>query len=391
MEAQPNENAGLGRGVAVGASLLFHGLLAFLLIYGVTLPFESEEPSVVEVTLVQPDELEPPPVEEVEAEPKVLEEEQLPEETEETPEEAQDAEIEPEEPAPEEAADEADEPAAEETAADEPVTNEEPESAAESQLSVLQPVVEFGEEDTAPTEDVQGGTTSEPVPAADQDVADDLPTEGNDTAAGPDEPLEEEVETDPATLQEPLEAPVEPSEEGVDANDSGAFQAELPESEDGDVPAVGELLSSVVPTSKPEAPKSQVTASSASGRVQSQSSGQLTEARQLMSGAVLSDPRARTAMGRMVGSERLNLLCMTELREQLNAASRPPDMLPSFRLQEGAVLQPRRAAFRSLGQWYDVEFRCEADSAIRRVVSFQYRIGAPIPRSEWQSRGFPRF
>ncbi|PVB59805.1 hypothetical protein DCO57_20565 [Labrenzia sp. 011] len=94
----------------------------------------------------------------------------------------------------------------------------------------------------------------------------------------------------------------------------------------------------------------------------------------------------------MSQGERLNLLCMTELRAQLTVVSpAPPELLPSFRPQPGTVLEPRRAAFRGLGRWFDVAFRCETDSDVTRVENFSFKIGPEIPQSQWLERGLTGF
>lgn len=116
-----------------------------------------------------------------------------------------------------------------------------------------------------------------------------------------------------------------------------------------------------------------------------------TTATRLFSRDISDDPRMRTAMNGMPQAARVDLLCMTELRAQLRAG-RPPyhaDLLPSFRFEAGNVLQPRRAAFRAGGQWYELAFRCELDAGVTRVESFSHRVGEPVPRSEWSTRGFP--
>lgn len=116
-----------------------------------------------------------------------------------------------------------------------------------------------------------------------------------------------------------------------------------------------------------------------------------TTATRLFSRDISDDPRMRTAMNGMPQAARVDLLCMTELRAQLRTATPPyqADLLPSFRLESGTVLQPRRAAFRAGGQWYDLAFRCELNTQVTRVESFTFRVGAPVPRSEWSARGFP--
>lgn len=114
-------------------------------------------------------------------------------------------------------------------------------------------------------------------------------------------------------------------------------------------------------------------------------------ATRLFSRDISDDPRMRTAMNGMPQAARVDLLCMTELRAQLRTATPPyhADLLPSFRFEAGNVLQPRRAAFRAGGQWYELAFRCELDAGVTRVESFTYRVGEPVPRAEWSTRGFP--
>jgi hypothetical protein len=98
-------------------------------------------------------------------------------------------------------------------------------------------------------------------------------------------------------------------------------------------------------------------------------------------------------MGRIPREIRASQLCSTELREQLRHASPAyqPELLPSYRLPSGTVMEVRRAAFRAEAQWYDVSFRCEVDDNATKVVSFAFNIGSPVPRSEWRKRGFPDF
>ncbi|WP_428697900.1 DUF930 domain-containing protein [Stappia sp.] len=116
-----------------------------------------------------------------------------------------------------------------------------------------------------------------------------------------------------------------------------------------------------------------------------------TTATRLFSRDISDDPRMRTAMNGMPQAARVDLLCMTELRAQLRTGTPPyhADLLPSFRLEAGNVLQPRRAAFRAGGQWYDLDFRCELNAGVTRVESFSHRVGEPVPRSEWSARRFP--
>lgn len=102
-------------------------------------------------------------------------------------------------------------------------------------------------------------------------------------------------------------------------------------------------------------------------------------------------PVAITAMGAMPRGIRAGKLCITELRHQLNNSHPPywPDLLPSYQLGKGNILQVRKGAFRANARWYNLKFRCEIDEAATGVVSFGFEVGAPVPRDEWPGRGLP--
>ncbi len=116
------------------------------------------------------------------------------------------------------------------------------------------------------------------------------------------------------------------------------------------------------------------------------------EAKKLFSQSETGDVIATTAMGDVPRGVRAGRLCVTELREQLQNGLPPyyPDLLPSYRLDEGTtVIDVPQAAFRVSGEWYDLSYRCEVDTNATRVLVFAYRVGAPLPPSEWKRRGLP--
>lgn len=241
------------------------------------------------------------------------------------------------------------EPPEAETAEHQPAQPEEqPQSGEElAALPVLRPVYEFAEEDTGPQSD------PDEVSANDAE-------ENQKAETGPEIAENEAVETLPD------------SERIVDAE-------AIPE----DSASAGPIAVLVAPTPKPgQNPPA------AAGQ-EAEDPRAMTPAKHLYSDAILNDPTFRTAMAGLPRSRRASLLCMTEMRDQLRAASRPPEMLPSYRLPAGTVLEPRRAAFRTQGQWFDLAFRCEVDQQVTRVLKFSYRIGDAIPRAQWSQRGFP--
>lgn len=121
--------------------------------------------------------------------------------------------------------------------------------------------------------------------------------------------------------------------------------------------------------------------------------GGMAKAKTLYSEKDTGDHAARTAMGNLPRETRASELCVTELKAQIQHASPPyrPELLPSPRMPQGTVLEVRGGAFRANSRWYNLSFRCEINQNATKVVSFAFDIGEPVPRGEWQKRGFPVF
>jgi len=117
----------------------------------------------------------------------------------------------------------------------------------------------------------------------------------------------------------------------------------------------------------------------------------LKEAKTLFSPIATGGPIATTAMGELPRGERISQLCASELSAQLRHAWPPffPEFVPNIHLKDGTILDVPEAAFRSNRQWYDLSYRCEVDRDAKKVVSFAFRVGDPIPRGEWKRRGLP--
>ena len=111
----------------------------------------------------------------------------------------------------------------------------------------------------------------------------------------------------------------------------------------------------------------------------------------LLSPEASDDAVATTAMGDVPRGVRAGRLCVTALRDELRRGLPPyyPDILPAYKLEQGNVLDVPKAAFRTGGRWFDLRYRCEVDGKATRVVGFSYRVGKPLPRSEWKRRGLP--
>lgn len=287
------------------ASVFAHVVILALLVFGLPdLTLEPEEPEIIQVALVLPEEALPPesepePEPEPKPEPEPEQEAQQQEEQPPTP-----------EPAPEPPSD------PEETAS--------ADQAAVQPPQLFRPVYQFGEEDAGPEDLTEGDTAGEAETEA--------------------EPTSEEQPEEPESPQQTVEALEAPDGEAV-----------------------------AVPEIEEETPTQSDTAETAP-------SPQDNEA-----------PIATTAMNDIPRGIRAGELCVTELRRQLIGSVPPylPNLLPTYRLDEGTVLQVRKGAFRSSAGWYNLKFRCEIDETATRVVSFEFDVGAPVPRAEWASRGLP--
>lgn len=199
----------------------------------------------------------------------------------------------------------------------------------------------------------------------------------------------------------PAERPSEKVAEAPPSAPSGATEksdsappatAELPDAGPGDLPAEVEEITALDEPPVDGGPAEEVITEAEQASDQPGLENEtLTEAGRLFSESITDDPVARTAMADLPRGARVEELCSTELYAQLRHASPPhkPDLLPRFRLSRGTVLEVRRAAFRANARWYDLSFRCEVDRDATRVVTFAFAVGPEVPRSEWQTRGFP--
>lgn len=379
-------------GAGLVVSVLLHAFAAVMLMGGVELDVPKPGQQPIDVELVTPPE--PEAVEPL-LEPKELE---LPE---------------PEIPEPE--ISELEEPALPPEPAPTPEDQPQPEQElAELPPSVpaLMPVVEFGDSDSGPQVDLDGDSSEAPdgpeQPGPEADASDDIEAEDTgiegvevddpdveDSAVedtGLSETVQDEVAESPEQVEPETELESEVEEVGPEPElePEPEAQTELAVETDEqpeDFGVVGPISTLTTPAPKPAVSRTPARQES-DGQVEA-----MAQVRTLFSASILGGQRARTAMNGMTRSERVNLLCMTEMRAQLRSADppRPPEFLPSFRLLTGTVLQPRQAAFRSAGRWYDLAFRCELNYGATRVVKFSYRVGAEVPRSQWQQRRFPSF
>lgn len=257
--------------------------------------------------------------------------------------------------------------------ADQPVTDEEVAEADTAEADVPE---EEQSEQEVPEEEIAAAEETTPETPSETEIADDF-----DPLAGP----VSETETD--VTPEPQPKPVELAEAGTEAaSDVGNADEIAPD----DFGTVGPIVSAAPPAPKPARRVARATPSASSSA--SASAGTVRrpghiQARQIYSA---NNPRITARMRGLTEGERLSLLCISELDAQLTAVSPvPPEDLPRPRARGGTVLEYQRVAFRSLGRWFDIAFRCETNAGVTRVERFSFKIGEEIPRSQWFSYGIP--
>jgi hypothetical protein len=381
-------------GWGFGLSLLLHGLLALYLFTDVVELLPEPEETPIEVTLVpfsEPEQAEP----ETEApEPETPE----PETPEQPPEEQQEEGQETPPPAPPPPP-----PPPPPPAPQEPAEAEQPTEAA-----ILPSVEEFAEEDSGPQETVEETPpgTDEPDQETTEDTTPEEQEPDQDTAeSAPDETApSEDVVTEEAETGEPA-VPEETEEEAEDeaASTEVADETTVPEPDaapdeeiteetagtgadadtgpDGETPAedfgiVGPIATNATPAPKPARRAGAGRRQAAPETGTSGPPAGMQAARELFSN---EDPRVLSAMRGLSANERLKLLCVSELERQLSAVSAvPPESFPVPRRVSGTVVDLRGVAFKSLGRWFDLSFRCETNSDVTRVENFAFKIGNEV-------------
>lgn len=330
----------------IPASLILHVLVAALLVYGLPVPSQQpQEEQPVNVALVPPpDQPKPKP-----------------------------APVPPPKP-PEPKVENGEKPPPPEKQAQKPPPAE-----------VLKPVFQFSDKDTGPRKSLDGASAqdSSPSPAKDDDSK--PPVVPKPAENPPATPPDAERQADPAKAEEKPATATTDAKPTQDAEKQAALDAAK---QQGAAPAPlaadGEIElppSAEAPKPKPaNAPKPSLSKASKSA---SRNDSGLPGVRRLYSQGATGDAPATTAMGDVPRNERASLLCASELQQQLLDASYFPKWVPSVPLKAGNTVDGSDVAFSTTTTWYHLSFRCEVDTDATRVLSFNFRVGAVIPRSEW--------
>jgi hypothetical protein len=116
---------------------------------------------------------------------------------------------------------------------------------------------------------------------------------------------------------------------------------------------------------------------------------------EMLSQRDLARPQSRqavAAMKTMSDEDRIDQLCAIEASAQIHAwrDDYQPDRLISFAMSgtrmDGDMLVADGAAFRSRRNWYHLAFRCGLTPDHTQIAAFEFQVGRPVPREEWEER-----
>ena len=112
----------------------------------------------------------------------------------------------------------------------------------------------------------------------------------------------------------------------------------------------------------------------------------------------LKDPansKIRRTLSSFAPGEQIVQLCNMEGLEQIRRADPryDPDVLVSYAMADttvsGRTLIADGAAFHNGRAWFALRFRCTISADHAGVEDFEFKLGTPIPKSQWASHGLP--
>jgi len=241
-----------------------------------------------------------------------------------------------------------------------------PPPSSETRAGGSSPVFEFGDKNTGPMKSVNGNASEgekrdTPVPPP----------------SSPPQPPEEQT-ADATSTPQPLEQLAgNPVPKEIELPQIAA--ADTHSERDAPAAATTEEMKTSFEPEKPSVPKKPAP------QKDQVSKAPLPEVKTLFSQNMTDDQIAQTAMGDMPRGKRMNQLCRSELNQQIiNENPRFRDAeLPSYSLTNETVIETRKGAFFKSGKWYNVQFRCEVDADAKRILSFAFKFGGPLPESQY--------
>ena len=109
--------------------------------------------------------------------------------------------------------------------------------------------------------------------------------------------------------------------------------------------------------------------------------------------AAAMDAKFKAVLKTLDPSIRLEQICDAEAMTRIGKDRNPyrPDRAMIGALSQPSVVGDTIAgsggAFRSKGKWYAFSFTCQAAPDRLSILSFDYRVGQPIPEEKWSDYG----
>lgn len=162
-------------------------------------------------------------------------------------------------------------------------------------------------------------------------------------------------------------------------------------------PAVRPIAGDSLTTATPSETQADSEPSLPAEKARPSASGQVT-ATQYFAASVLEDPRnrgTRKKLATLSSDERLIQLCNIEAMEQLKRwkAGFVPDHVVAYAtadpLMTATALKAPGAAVYASGNWYRLSFNCTSTPDLQNVAAFDFKLGRPIPRGEWEQDNLP--
>lgn len=119
---------------------------------------------------------------------------------------------------------------------------------------------------------------------------------------------------------------------------------------------------------------------------------------QMLSEDVLADHRssqARDALRQLAPADQIEQLCNLEAMAQIGAWNKElqPDRIVAYAMADtkmsGNDFVAEGAAVHSEHDWYSLRFKCQLTSDRKKVVAFEFMLGASIPRNQWVEHNLP--
>jgi hypothetical protein len=118
----------------------------------------------------------------------------------------------------------------------------------------------------------------------------------------------------------------------------------------------------------------------------------------MLSETVLDDPRSRNTrqiLAALAPVDQVEQICGLEAMAQVGAWSEElrPDRVVAYAMADpklqGNAFSADGAALHSKRDWYQLKFKCELTPDHKKVAAFQFLIGDPIPKKDWEEHHLP--